>query len=59
MVKTTLRSVNSMLLTVSENEKSLAKALEEMAKHVNEQDGEIKKMFTANSLLLLKNMLCN
>jgi hypothetical protein len=48
-----------MLLTVSENEKSLAKALEEMAKHVNEQDGEIKKMFTANSLLLLKNMLCN
>jgi len=55
VVKTTLRSVNSTLLTVSENEKFLCKGLEEMAKHVNEQDGEIKEMFTAYSLLLTIN----
>jgi len=55
VVKTTLRSVSSALLTVSENEKSLAKSLEEMAKHVNEQDGEIKEMFTAYLLLLTIN----
>ena len=29
-----------------------SKSLEEMAKHVNEQDGEIREMFTAYSLLL-------
>jgi len=40
---------------ISENEKSLGKGLEEMAKHVNEQDGEIKEMFTAYSLLLTIN----
>jgi len=39
VVKTTLRSINSTLLTVSENEKFLSKGLEEMAKHVNTQDG--------------------
>jgi len=39
VVNIALRSVNSALLTVSENEKFLAKGLEEMAKHVNEQDG--------------------
>ena len=55
VVKTTLRSINSALLRVSENEKSLSKGLEEMAKHINEQDGEIKKMFTAYSLLLTTN----
>ena len=59
VVKTTLRSVNSTLLTVSENEKSLAKGLEEMAKHVNEQDGEIKEMFTAYSLLLTIKQTCH
>jgi vacuolar-type H+-ATPase subunit I/STV1 len=52
VVKTTLRSVNSTLLTVSENEKFLSKGLEEMAKHVSEQDGEIKEMFTAYSLTI-------
>ena len=57
-MKTTLRSINSTLLTVTENEKSLSKGLEEMAKHVNEQDGDIKDQFTAYSLLLLTNMLC-
>jgi len=54
-VKTTLRSINSTLLTVTENEKSLSKGLEEMAKHVNEQNGEIKDMFTAYSLFLTIN----
>jgi hypothetical protein len=58
VVKTTLRSVNSTLLTVSENEKFLSKGLEEMAKHVNEQDGEIWEMFTAYSLLLTINEHC-
>jgi hypothetical protein len=48
---TVVKTVNSTLLTVSENEKSLSKRLEEMAKHVNEQDGEIKRMFTSYSLL--------
>ena len=52
-MKTTLRSINSTLLTVMENEKSLSKCLEEMAKHVNKQGGEIKEMFTAYSLLLI------
>jgi len=33
----------------------LAKGLEEMAKHVNEQDGEMKEMFTSYSLLLTIN----
>jgi methyl-accepting chemotaxis protein len=51
-VKTTLRSVNSTLLTVSANEKSLSKGLEDIAKHIKKQDGEIKEMFSAYSLLL-------
>jgi hypothetical protein len=55
VVKTTLGSINSTLLTVTENEKSLSKGLEEMAKHFNEQNGEIKEMFTAYSLLLTIN----
>ena len=54
-MKTTLRSTNSTLLTVTENEKTLSKGLEEMATHVNEKDGEIKEMFTAYSLLLTIN----
>ena len=52
VVKSTLRSVNSTLLTVSENEKILCKGLEEMSKHIREQDGERKEMFSAYSLLL-------
>jgi len=43
VVKNNLRSVNSTLLTVLENEKILSKGLEGMVKHVNEQDGEINK----------------
>jgi hypothetical protein len=52
VAKTALRSVNSTLLTVSENEKFLSKGLEEMTKHISEQDGEIKEMFTAYSLTI-------
>jgi vacuolar-type H+-ATPase subunit I/STV1 len=44
-VKATLRSMNSTLLAVSENERVLSQGLEEMAKHINERDGEIKEMF--------------
>ena len=54
-MKTTLRSINSTLLTVTENEKCLYKGMEETAKHVNAQDGEIKEMFTAYLLLLTIN----
>ena len=46
VVKATLRSVNSTLRTVLENEKILSKGLEGMMKHVNEEDGEIKETFT-------------
>jgi hypothetical protein len=52
VVKATLRSVNSTLRTVLENEKILSKGLEGMMNHVNEQDGEIKEMFTIFSLML-------
>jgi ribosomal protein L10 len=55
VVKSTLRSLNSSLLAVSENERVLSKGLEEMAKHINEQDGEIKDMFTGASMLLTVN----
>jgi hypothetical protein len=35
VVKSTLRSVNSTLLSVFENERYLSKGLEEMANHIN------------------------
>jgi ribosomal protein L10 len=50
-----LRSFNSTLLAVTENERILSKGLEEMAKHTNEDDGEIKEMFTGASMLLTVN----
>ena len=50
-----MRSLNSTLLAVSENERILSKGLEEMAKHVNDGDGEIKEMFTGTSMLLTVN----
>jgi hypothetical protein len=37
--------MNSTLLEVPENEEVLSKGLEEIAKHINEQDGEIKHVF--------------
>jgi len=55
VVKSTLRSMNSTLLAVSENERILSKGLDEMAKHINEHDGEIKEMFTGTSMLLTVN----
>ena len=54
VIKATLRSVNSTLRTVLENEKILSKGLEGMMNHVNEEDGEIK-MFTVFSLMLTVN----
>ena len=52
VVKATLRSMNSTLLAVSENEKVLSKGLDEMAKHISERDGEIKDMCKGTSMLL-------
>jgi hypothetical protein len=55
VVKATLRSMNSTLLAVSENERILSKGLNEIAKHINKRDGEIKEMFTGTSMLLTVN----
>jgi hypothetical protein len=55
VVKSTLWSLNSTLLAVSENESILSKGLEDMAKHINEQNGEVKRMITASSMLLSVN----
>jgi hypothetical protein len=52
VVKSTLRSLNSTLLAVSDNERILSKGLEDMANHINKQDGEVKRMFTASSMML-------
>lgn len=54
VIKSTLRSMNSTLPAVSENE-VLFRGLDEMAKHINECDSEIKEMFTATSMLLTVN----
>ena len=53
--KSTLRSLNSTLLTVLENERILSKGLDKMAKHISEHDSEIKEMFSGNSMLLTVN----
>ena len=55
VVKSTLRSLNSTLLAVSDNERILSKGLEDMAKHINKQDGEVKRMFTSTSMMLSVN----
>jgi len=55
VVKSTLRCLNSTLLAVSDNERILFKGLEDMAKHINEQDGEVKRIFTASSIMLTIN----
>jgi len=44
--------MNSTLLPVTENERVLSKGLDEMAKHVNRREGEIKEFFTGTSMLL-------
>ena len=54
-MKSTLKSVNSSLRTVLENERILSKGLEGMINHVNEQDVEIKELFTTFSLMLTVN----
>jgi hypothetical protein len=55
VVKSTLRSLNSTLLAVSDNERILSEGLEDMAKHINKQDGEVKRMFTSTSMMLIVN----
>jgi len=55
VVKSTLRSLNSTMLAVSDNKKILSKGLEDMAKHINKQDGEVKRKFTPSSMMLTVN----
>jgi hypothetical protein len=55
VVKSTWRPINTTLQDVYENERVLSKGLEIMAKHANEHDGEIKRMFTSTSMLLVVN----
>jgi hypothetical protein len=40
VVRSTLKSLNSTLLAVSDNERTFSRGLENMAKHMNEEDGE-------------------
>jgi hypothetical protein len=54
-VKSTLRSVNSILIEVSQNEKILSEGLQKMVSHINARDGEVKRMFTASSIMLTVN----
>ena len=54
-MESTLRSLNSTLLAVSDNEKILSKGLEEMSKHINKPNGEDKRVFTALSTMLTAN----
>lgn len=55
IVKSTLRSLNSTLLAVSENERIISKGLDEIAKHINQRSGEINEMFTGTAMLLTVN----
>jgi len=48
-------SLNSTLFAISDNEKILFKGLEDMTKHINKQDGEVKRMFMASSMMLTVN----
>jgi hypothetical protein len=43
------------LLVVSDNQRTLSQGFEDMAKHINKQDGEVKRMFTASSMMLTVN----
>jgi hypothetical protein len=54
VVKSMVRSLNSTLLAVSHNKRIWSKGLEDMAKHINKQDGEVK-MFKASSMTLTAN----
>jgi len=53
--KRTVRALNCTVLAVSDNEKILFKGLEDMAKHINQQGGEVKRMFTASCTMLTVN----
>jgi hypothetical protein len=50
-VKSSLSSLNSTLLAVPENERILSKELEDVAKHINKQDGDVTRVFTASSIM--------
>jgi hypothetical protein len=39
-------------LAVSDNLRTLSQGLEDMAKHINKQDGEVKRMFTTSFIML-------
>jgi hypothetical protein len=52
VVKSRLESLNSTLLAVSNNERILSKELDDMAKHINKQDGELKRMFAGSFMML-------
>ena len=43
------------MLVVSDNERILSKGLEDVAKDINKQDGEVKRMFMASSMMLTVN----
>jgi hypothetical protein len=45
-------------LLVSDNERILSKRLEDKTKHINKLDGEVKRMFTASSMMLIVNEPC-
>ena len=54
-VKSILRSLNSNLFTVSGSERLLTRELRDMTKHINKQDGDVKRMFTASSMMFTVN----
>lgn len=55
IVKSTLRSINGTLQDIIHNENVLDKGMESMSKHVNEQTGKIKEMFSVASLAIEMN----
>jgi hypothetical protein len=55
VAKSTLRSVNSTLTEVTQNEKVLSEGLQKMIEHVNKNYGEVKRMYGATSMLLTVN----
>jgi hypothetical protein len=54
-VKSVLRSLKSNLFTVSGSERLLTRELRDKTKHINKQDGDVKSMFTASSMMFTVN----
>jgi hypothetical protein len=42
-------------MEVSQNEKILSEGFQKMVSHINASDGEVKRMFTASSMMLTVN----